>query len=100
MTPTQFGEILSRSGYDNLQKIALRNGDGYYAEQFSHADQDRDEPHWKVVYAIGREEKMQMAQYRFDAIGVSSYARLQQSREDAQKLLDDNQQVFNIGSTV
>ena len=41
-----------------------------------------------------------MAQYRFDSIGVSSYARLQQSREDAQKLLDDNQQVFNIGSTV
>ena len=99
MTPTQFGEILSRSGYDNLQKLALRNGDGYYAEQFSHADNDRDEAHWKVVYAIGKEEKMQMAQYRFDAVGLSSYERLRLSREDAQKLLDDNQQVFN-GSTL
>jgi len=99
MTPTQFGEILSQSGYDNLQKLALRNGDGYYAEQFSHADQDREEAHWKVVYAIGKEEKMHMAQYRFDSVGLSSYERLRLSREDAQKLLDDNQQVFN-GSTV
>jgi len=100
MTPTQFGEILSRSGYDNLQRLALRDGEGYYAEQFSHADDDRDEAHWKVVYAIGNDEQMHMAQYRFDSIGVSSYERLKQSREDAQKLLDDNQQVFNFGSTV
>ena len=95
MTPTQFGEILSRSGYDNLQKLALRNGDGYYAEQFSHADQDRDEAHWKVVYAVGNGEKMIMAQHRFDVIGCAQYARLQQAKEDAQKLLDDNDFMLN-----
>ena len=95
MTPTQFGEILSRSGYDNLQRLALRNGDGYYAEQFSHADEDRNEAHWKVVYAVGNGEKMIMAQHRFDVIGCAQYARLQQAKEDAQKLLDDNNFMLN-----
>ena len=99
MTPNQFAEILTNSGYENLTTLHLKDGTGYYAEQFSHADNDRDEAHWKVVYAIGKEEKMHMAQYRFDSVGLSSYERLRLSREDAQKLLDDNQQVFN-GSTL
>ena len=50
MTPNQFAQILTNSGYENLQTMVLYSGDGYYAEKFSHADKDRSEPHWKVVY--------------------------------------------------
>ena len=76
MTPREFGDILTLSGYENLQKLTINGGQGYYAEQFSHADSDRNEAHWKVVYAVGMDEKMHMAHYRFDAIGVSQYERL------------------------
>jgi hypothetical protein len=95
MTPNQFAQILTNSGYENLQTMVLYSGDGYYAEKFSHADKDRSEPHWKVVYAVGLDEKMQMAQHRYDAVGTSSWFRLQQSREDAQQILNDNRRVFN-----
>ena len=95
MTPGQFAEILTNSGYDNLQTLMLSDGKGYYAERFSHADEDRNEAHWKIVYAVGLDEKMQMAQHRYDAIGTSSWRRIQQSREDAQKMLDDNLKVFS-----
>jgi len=44
---------------------------------------------------VGLDEKMQMAQHRYDAIGTSSWFRLQQSREDAQQILNDNRRVFN-----
>ena len=95
MTPNQFAEILSNSGYENLQTMVLHDGKGYYAEKFSHADKDRDEAHWKIIYAVGLDEKMQMAQHRYDEIGTSSWFRLQQSREDAQQILNDNRRVFN-----
>ena len=62
MPPNQSAEILSNSGYENLQTMVLNDGKGYYAEKFSHADTDRNEAHWKVVYAVGLDEKMQMAQ--------------------------------------
>ena len=95
MTPSQFAEILTNSGYENLTTLNLKNGVGYYAEQFSHADEDRNEPHWKVVYAVGNGEQMVMAQHRYDVIGVAQYARLNQAKQDAQKLLDDNDFILN-----
>ena len=95
MTPNQFAEILTNSGYENLTTLHLKDGTGYSAEQFSHADEDRNEAHWKVVYAVGNGEKMIMAQHRFDMIGCAQYARLQQAKEDAQKLLDDNNFMLN-----
>ena len=95
MTPSKFAEILTNSGYENLTTLNLKNGVGYYAEQFSHADEDRNEPHWKVVYAVGNGEQMVMAQHRYDVIGVAQYARLNQAKQDAQKLLDDNDFILN-----
>ena len=93
MTPLSFERICRRSRLNPLDKVFLKDHEMYLAEGYRDPDENMGEPHWKVLWAVGMGEKMDVAQEIFIPAVSTQADRISMAKDAALKFIDTCKQV-------